>query len=154
MKELIKSIPHHFNPEESALINKALDFAVLAHKGQKRKSGEDYIVHSRMSAIIFGQIFPDPATLVATLLHDVPEDTKVTLDEVKKEFGEEIAELIDGVTKLGHVRMKDSKDKFYVENLRKLFIATSQDIRVILIKLADRMHNMRTIQFIPKDKQY
>jgi len=105
------------------------------------------------SSIILGQIFPESLTLVATLLHDVPEDTPVTLEKIKETFGEEITSLIDGVTQLGHVRMKDSKDKFYVENLRKLFIATSRDIRVILIKLSDRLHNMRTIRFIPADKQ-
>jgi GTP pyrophosphokinase len=100
-----------------------------------------------------GRIFPDVSTLAATLLHDVPEDTSVSLDKLEREFGPEIAKLIDGVTQLGQVRMKNSKDKFYVENLRKLFIATSQDIRVILIKLADRIHNMRTIKFIPPEKQ-
>src|SRR4029077_7558402 len=99
------------------------------------------------------QIFPDAPTMVATLLHDVPEDTDVTLEQIEAEFGKPIAGLIDGVTQLGHVRMKNSADKFYVENLRKLFIATSRDIRVILIKLADRIHNMRTIEHISADKQ-
>ena len=91
--------------------------------------------------------------MVATLLHDVPEDTVVSLEQIGAEFGKPIAALIDGVTQLGHVRMKNSQDKFYVENLRKLFIATSQDIRVILIKLADRIHNMRTIEYIAPEKQ-
>jgi GTP pyrophosphokinase len=153
MKELLKSIPHRFSPQQAALVNKALDFAIKAHAGQKRKSGEDYYTHSKGAASILGQIFPDPSTLAATLLHDVPEDTKVSLQTIKKEFGQEIAGLVDGVTKLGQVRMKDSKDKYYVENLRKLFIATSRDVRVILIKLADRLHNMHTIQYIPKNKQ-
>ncbi len=153
MKDLIKAIPHHFKPEEITLIGKALDLARKAHAGQKRMSGEDYVTHAAASAVILGQIFPDPPTLAATLLHDVPEDTKVTLKTIKTEFGEEIANLVDGVTQLGRVRMKDSKDKFYVENLRKLFIATSKDIRVILIKLADRLHNMRSIEHIPKNKQ-
>jgi guanosine-3',5'-bis(diphosphate) 3'-pyrophosphohydrolase len=153
MKEFTRSIPHNFTAEEITLLNKALGLAKAAHAGQKRKSGEDYVSHAKASAIILGQIFPDPPTLAATLLHDVPEDTAVTLAEIKKEFGKEIVELIDGVTQLGRVRMKDSKDKYYVENLRKLFFATSRDIRVILVKLADRLHNMRTIQYIPKDKQ-
>lgn len=104
-------------------------------------------------AVILGQIFPNVPTLTAALLHDIPEDTQISLEQITTEFGEEVAKLVDGVTKLGHVRFHDSKDKFYLENLRKLFLATSEDIRVILIKLADRIHNMRTIEFLPKDKQ-
>jgi len=152
-QDFLNSVPHKFRGPEEALIKRAYELAISSHKGQKRKSGEDYFVHVREAAAILGRLFPDAPTLVATLLHDVPEDTTITIEELTKIFGEEIAGLIDGVTQLGRVRMKDSKDKFYVENLRKLFIATSQDIRVILIKLADRMHNMRTIEFIPADKQ-
>lgn len=132
---------------------RAYEFAKKSHHGQKRLSGEDYFVHPVGAAMILGKILPDVSTLVATLLHDVPEDTSVTIEDIIAEFGEEIAQLIDGVTKLGKVRMKNDKDKYYVENLRKLFIATSQDIRVILIKLADRLYNMRTIEFIPPEKQ-
>ncbi|MCL5667306.1 MAG: RelA/SpoT family protein [Patescibacteria group bacterium] len=153
MKDFLKSIPHNFKQAEQAVLAKALAFSEKAHQGQKRKSGEDYLIHPIGAAIILGQIFPDTPTLAATLLHDVPEDTGIPLEKIEKEFGGEVAQLIDGVTHLGHVRFKDSKDKFYVENLRKMFIATSQDIRVILIKLADRLHNMRTIEFIPPDKQ-
>ncbi len=153
MKDFLKSIPHNFTTEEKVVLTKAFEFAKKAHEGQKRKSGKDYINHPIQAAIILGQIFPDTSTLAATLMHDVPEDTPVDLKEIEKNFGKEIAELIDGVTQLGRVRMKNSKDKYYVENLRKLFIATSQDARVILIKLADRLHNMRTIEFIPSDKQ-
>lgn len=153
MKNFLNSIPHKFTAEQERLLDKAFEMAKKAHAGQKRKSGENYFIHPQEAAIILGQFFPDTSTLIATLLHDVPEDTKVTLKTIETEFGPEVAKLIDGVTQLGHVRMKNSKDKFYVENLRKLFIATSQDIRVILIKLADRLHNMRTIQFIPPEKQ-
>jgi GTP pyrophosphokinase len=152
-QNFLNSIPHKFTPEQEKLIRKAFDFSKNAHKGQKRKSGDDYFIHPTEAAIILGKIFPDTSTLIATLLHDVPEDTSVTLENIQAEFGEEIANLIDGVTQLGHVRLKDSKDKFYVENLRKLFIATSKDIRVILIKLADRMHNMQTLEFINPEKQ-
>lgn len=153
MKDFFKSIPHQFRPEEEALLRKALEFATEAHTGQKRKNGEDYIIHPRAAAIILGQIFPCPIALAAALLHDVHEDTGVSLEDIQKRFGEEIARLVDGVTKLGHVRFRNSTDKYYVENLRKLFFATSEDIRVILIKLADRIHNMRTISHIPEDKQ-
>ncbi len=153
MKDFLKSIPHKFTQEERSLLEKALAFARAAHDGQKRKSGEDFATHPTEAAVILGQIFPDTTTIAATLLHDIPEDTKTSLEEIKKEFGQEIAQLVDGVTKLGHVRLRNSKDKFYVENLRKMFIATSEDVRVMFIKLADRLHNMRTIQFIPHDKQ-
>ncbi len=152
-KGFLKSIPHNFKVKDQELIEKAFNFAQKAHEGQKRKSGEDYFEHCKHAAIILGQIFPDAPTLAATLLHDVPEDTKVALEEVETEFGQEIAHLVGGVTKLGHVRLRNSKDKYYVENLRKMFIATSADVRVILIKLADRLHNMRTISYIPQDKQ-
>ncbi len=153
MQDFLKQIPHNFKPEEQGLLEKAFNLAKKAHEGQKRKSGEEYFTHPLEATIILGQIFPDPKALAATLLHDVPEDTKTSLEEIKKQFGKEIAGLVDGVTKLGQVRLRNSKDKFYVENLRKMFIATSADVRVILIKLADRLHNMRTLEYIPKDKQ-
>jgi GTP pyrophosphokinase len=153
MDELLKAIPRKFNADEQKLIARAFELARQAHAGQKRKSGEDYFSHPLGAAIILGQIFPDPVTLAATLLHDVSEDTKVTLDDLKKDFGAEIARLVDGVTKLGHVRLKKGSEQGYVENLRKLFIATGEDVRVIMIKLADRLHNMRTLEFLPKDKQ-
>jgi GTP pyrophosphokinase len=149
----LKSIPHKFKPEEEKLLHRAFEFAQKAHTGQKRKSGENYITHPAAAAVILGQIFPDTNALCATLLHDVPEDTTVSLQAIEKEFGPEIGRMIDGVTKLGQVRLHNSRDKFYIENLRKMFFATSKDIRVILIKLADRLHNMRTIEHIPKDKQ-
>lgn len=153
MKDFIKSIPFNFPPQDKALLTKALNFSVAAHQGQKRKSGEDFVEHPKSAASLLGQIFPDATTLTATLLHDIPEDTSIALETIKKEFGQEIANLVDGVTKLGRVRLLNSKDEYYVENLRKMFIATSSDIRVLLIKLADRLHNIRTIEFLPKDKQ-
>jgi len=152
-KDFLHSVPHKFQPSQEELLERAYEFSRKAHEGQKRKNGDDYFTHVRESAVILGQIFPDAATLAATLLHDVPEDTSFSLEKIKAAFGPEIARLIDGVTQLGQVRMKDGKDKFYVENLRKLFIATSQDVRVILIKLADRIHNMRTLEFIAPEKQ-
>ncbi len=152
-EQFLKSIPHKFKPEEEALLANALEFARAAHAGQKRKSGEDYIVHPYEAAILLGQIFPDAISLAAVLLHDVPEDTAKTQADVLEAFGEDVAHLVDGVTKLGHVRLRNSKDPQYVETLRKMFIATSKDIRVMLIKLADRLHNMRTLEFLPAEKQ-
>lgn len=153
MQDFFKSIPHHFSIEDKALIQKALDFAAKAHTDQKRKSGEPFVTHPMSAAIILGQIFPDCATITATILHDITEDTNTTDEDLKKEFGEEVASLVDGVTKLGQVRLRNSKDEYYVENLRKMFMATSKDVRVMLIKLADRLHNMRTIGALAKVKQ-
>lgn len=153
MEDFLKSIPHNFSQKDQQLLKKALSFASKAHAGQVRKSGEPYITHPIAAAVILGQIFPDTESIAATILHDITEDTKVTQEELIKEFGEEIAKLVDGVTKLGHVRLLNSKDEYYVENLRKMFIATSSDVRVMLVKLSDRLHNMRTIEFLPKDKQ-
>lgn len=153
MQDFFKSIPHTFKPAEQSLIQKAIDFATEAHKGQTRKSGEAFVYHPTSAAIILGQIFPDTATICATILHDITEDTATTDAGLKEEFGPEIAKLVDGVTKLGRVRLRNSKDEYYIENLRKMFIATSKDIRVMLIKLADRLHNMRTIDALHPDKQ-
>jgi guanosine-3',5'-bis(diphosphate) 3'-pyrophosphohydrolase len=151
--DFLNKIQYKFSADEETLLRKAFEFAKNAHQGQKRFSGEEYFYHPIEAALILADILPSAPTIAATLLHDVPEDTKVTIEEVKKEFGEEIANLVDGVTKLGKVRLRNSKDEYYVENLRKMFVATSKDIRVILIKLADRLHNMRTLKFVKQEKQ-
>ncbi len=151
--QLLQAIPHTFSPEEEQLLEKAFMFAEKSHAGQTRKSGENYMIHLINAAIILGKIFPDVTSLSAMLLHDVPEDTGVSMEELKSTFGEEVANLVDGVTKLGQVRLGYSHQPQYLENLRKLFVATSRDVRVMLLKLADRLHNMRTIQHLPKDKQ-
>lgn len=153
MEDLFKSIPHKFTSAERALIQRAIDFATIAHGDQTRKSGEPFVYHPITAAIILGKIFPDVSTICATILHDITEDTKTKHEQLVKEFGEEIANLVDGVTKLGKVRLRNSKDEYYIENLRKMFIATSKDTRVMLIKLADRLHNMRTLSSLPQDKQ-
>ena len=152
-KAFLDHIPHRFSNDDKELIARAFEFAHQAHEGQKRKSGEDFISHPVQSAIILGGVFPDTSTIIATLLHDITEDTKVTKEELTKDFGQEISELVDGVTKLGKVRLRNSKEPMYMENLRKMFLATSRDVRVILVKLADRLHNMRTIASLPPDKQ-
>src|SRR5436190_1765011 len=112
MKDLLKQIPHKFKPEEETLINRALEFAEKAHAGQRRKSGEAFVHHPRAAAVILGQIFPDATTITATILHDITEDTPTTHQQLSKEFGKEIADLVDGVTKLGRVRLLNSKDEF------------------------------------------
>ncbi|HYF05656.1 MAG TPA: RelA/SpoT family protein [Patescibacteria group bacterium] len=147
------SIPHKFKESEVETLRNAFEFCLRAHEGQKRKSGEDFSEHPITAAVVLGKIFPDITTIIATLLHDIPEDTTVKLEEIRSGFGEEVAKLVDGVTKLGKVRLRNSKDENYIENLRKMFIATSQDVRVILVKLADRLHNMRTLRALPEDKR-
>ncbi len=133
-------------------IHKGFMFAARAHAGQLRASGEDYIIHPLGVATILAELQLDTDTLVAAMLHDVVEDTGVTLSEVESEFGPLVAKLVDGVTKLG--RLEDlNKQERQAENLRKMFLAMSEDLRVILIKLADRLHNMRTLKYRPLVKQ-
>jgi GTP pyrophosphokinase len=134
------------------LLEKAYRFAVNAHQGQKRFSGELYITHPLGVAIILAELELDMDTIIAGLLHDVVEDTDVTLEEIEQQFGDDIAMLVDGVTKLSKLEYK-SKEERQAENLRKMFIAMAKDIRVLLIKLADRTHNMRTLKYLSSLKQ-
>jgi len=134
-------------------IIKAYEFAKKAHTGQKRRSGEDYIIHPLETAKILAQIGVGSKTIIAGLLHDVPEDTTFTLEDIRKEFGDEIAFIVDGITKIGKIKLREKKEELFLENLRKMFLAMSSDIRVVLIKLADRLHNMETLEFNPPDKQ-
>lgn len=133
-------------------MRKAYSFADMAHAGQTRISGEAYIVHPLEVAIILAELELDTATLVAALLHDVVEDTGTTLDDIRRQFGDEVALLVDGVTKLGRLQFM-SKEEAQAENLRKMFLAMARDIRVLLIKLADRLHNMRTLGHHSHEKQ-
>ncbi len=135
-----------------SLLDKAYRFSRLAHEGQRRRSGEEYIQHPLHVAYILAELELDLETLAAALLHDVVEDTQVTIEQVEAEFGPEIARLVDGVTKLGRLRYRTRVEE-QAENLRKMFLAMAQDIRVILIKLADRLHNMRTLEALPAEKR-
>lgn len=148
IKELIDILPANLNV---ALIEQAYHFAAKAHAGQTRFSGEDYITHPIEVAKILATMRADSETIAAALLHDVLEDTSVTRADLVKEFGETIAFLVDGVTKLG--RLKYQGVECHVESLRKLFVAMAKDLRVIMIRLADRLHNIRTLKYVPKDKQ-
>ncbi len=153
MEELLKSASEYLSKEDIARLEEAYRFAEDAHRGQFRKSGEPYIIHPVAVARILVDLKLDVSTLIAALLHDVVEDTGVTLDTVEKHFGETVRHLVDGVTKLKkHMKFK-STEEHQAENHRKMFVAMAQDIRVILIKLADRLHNLRTLKYVPEHKQ-
>ena len=152
-KELINSVLKYHPSTDISMIEKAYKVASEAHEGQKRKSGEPYIIHPLCVAIILADLELDKETIVAGLLHDAVEDTWMTYEEVEKEFGSEVALLVDGVTKLGQLSYSADKVEVQAENLRKMFLAMAKDIRVILIKLSDRLHNMRTLQYMRPEKQ-
>lgn len=150
---LIARIRKYHPSTDVFLIEKAYKLAVEAHGDQRRKSGEPYIIHPLWVAIILADLEMDKETIAAGMLHDVVEDTKFTEEDIRKEFGAEVALLVDGVTKLGRLSYSSDKLEVQAENLRKMFLAMAKDIRVIIIKLADRLHNMRTLQFMTPAKQ-
>ncbi|MDS1030013.1 bifunctional (p)ppGpp synthetase/guanosine-3',5'-bis(diphosphate) 3'-pyrophosphohydrolase [Bacillota bacterium LX-D] len=152
LEDLENEVLSYYPSVNINLIRKAFYYASKAHEGQKRKSGEAYIIHPLAVAIILAQLHLDVSTIIAGLLHDVVEDTNATLAEISDTFGPEIAMLVDGVTKLSRIEYK-SKEEQQVESLRKMFLAMAKDIRVILIKLADRLHNMRTLKHQAEAKQ-
>ncbi|MCI8635940.1 MAG: bifunctional (p)ppGpp synthetase/guanosine-3',5'-bis(diphosphate) 3'-pyrophosphohydrolase [Eubacterium sp.] len=152
-EELIESVRKYHPSTNISMIEKAYHVADSAHEGQVRKSGEPYIIHPLCVAIILAELELDKETIVAGLLHDVVEDTVMTEEEIAAEFGREVALLVDGVTKLGQLSYKADKEELQAENLRKMFLAMAKDIRVILIKLADRLHNMRTLRYMKPEKQ-
>ena len=145
-QELIAGIRKYHPSDDITMVEKAYDIAYNAHKEQKRRSGEPYIIHPLCVAIILADLELDKETIVAGILHDVVEDTVMTEEELTSIFGEEVALLVDGVTKLTQISWSMDKVEIQAENLRKMFLAMAKDIRVILIKLADRLHNMRTLQ--------
>lgn len=147
---LIEQAEKHVPDVNIATINKAIDYAILHHGDQKRASGEPYYTHLIAVASILAEMHLDQASIITALLHDTVEDTDVTLEMLEKEFGEEVARLVDGVTKLTRIELQSIETK-QAENFRKLVLAMSEDIRVLLVKLADRAHNMSTLHFITKD---
>ena len=151
--ELIASVKKYHPSANISMIEKAYQIAHDAHKDQVRKSGEPYIIHPLCVAIILADLELDKETIVAGILHDVVEDTIMTNEEIRKEFNAEVELLVDGVTKLGQLSYSHDKVDEQAENLRKMFLAMAKDIRVILIKLADRLHNMRTLQYMKPEKQ-
>lgn len=154
IEDILRNTKFVGDPKREARIRSAYELAKKAHEGQKRKSGEEYIQHPLHAALTLAKIGMGSKTISAGLLHDVPEDTQVTLAEIEKQFGKEIASLIDGVTKLGKLRLRGTKEEIYLENLRKMFLAMAEDVRVVIIKLADRLHNMETLDSVDKEKQH
>ena len=152
-QELITSVRKYHPSTDITMIQKAYEVASDAHKDQKRKSGEPYLIHPVCVAIILTQLDMDKETIVGGLLHDVIEDTPYTVEDITQMFSAEIALLVDGVTKLTQLNYSADKLDVQAENLRKMFLAMAKDIRVIIIKLADRLHNMRTLQFMKPEKQ-
>lgn len=152
MNDFLAKIKTEYNEQDYLLIKYAYEFAQECHKGQYRASGEDYIIHPVAVAEILVDLGLDTDTVIAALLHDTIEDTKVTADDIKLKFGQNIASLVEGVTKLTRLNVKSNEEE-QAENIRKLFFAMAKDIRVLLVKLADRLHNMRTLDYLPPEKQ-
>lgn len=152
-RDLVASIRKYHPSDDLSMIEKAYQLADNAHKDQKRKSGEPYIIHPLCVAIILADLEMDKETIAAGLLHDVVEDTVYTEEQLAEIFGKEVALLVDGVTKLTQLSWSADKVEMQAENLRKMFLAMAKDIRVIIIKLADRLHNMRTLQYMRPEKQ-
>ena len=158
-RELIERVRKYHPSDDISMIEKAYRVASEAHKNQFRKSGEPYIIHPLNVAIILAELELDKETIVAGLLHDVVEDTVMTEEDLKREFGDDVALLVDGVTKLEKIPLSaganqpDEKLEMQAENLRKMFLAMAKDIRVIMIKLADRLHNMRTLKYKTPESQ-
>ena len=152
IQDVINVKKHNKRKVDTKLIMKAYNFAEEKHHNQYRKSGESYIIHPLNVAYILAQIGLDDNTICAALLHDVVEDTDVTNEDIKKQFGEEIAEMVAGVTKLSNMQFTSVEEQ-QVEDYRKMFLAMGKDIRVIILKLADRLHNMRTLKYLKRDRQ-
>ncbi len=152
IKDIIAEMKKHNRKTDTKLITKAYNYAVSHHGDQKRKSGEPYIIHPLQVAYILSTLGLDDATICAALMHDLAEDTDVTIQDISREFSPEISDMVNGVTKLGKINYVSAEEE-QVENYRKMFLAMGKDIRVILIKLADRLHNMRTLKFLSRDRQ-
>ena len=153
MDELLQKLKKNFSEAEFQELKAAYDFSAAAHEGQKRQTGEPYFIHPCAVVNVLVDLgFDDVSTLVAAFLHDVLEDTQVTADELEQKFGKEVLELVEGVTKLDKIKFVSAEDE-QAENLRKMFFAMAKDYRVIIIKLADRLHNMRTLDALKPEKQ-
>jgi len=153
LKELISKIQDYNSNANFDLIKKAYEFAEIAHMGQKRLSGDSFISHPLSVAEILAELKLDSVSIAAGLLHDTVEDAGVSLEELEKEFGSEVANIVRAETRVGQIKLRGSSEEEFVENIRKMILAMSKDLRVVLVRLADRLHNMRTLQYLPEEKQ-
>src|SRR3972149_4440486 len=153
---LLEKPREYLTPERLAVIEEAYKFALEKHQGQVRMSGEPFLEHPLQTAYILAELQFDVSSLAAALLHDIPEDTGLPIAEIESRFGPEIARLVDGATKMGKVALTGSgavAGATQAENMRKMLLAMAEDLRVVFIKLADRLHNMRTLRYLPREKQ-
>jgi GTP pyrophosphokinase len=151
-RDLLRKVRSYRESEDLSLIKKAYEFSLQHHKGTARESGEPYLAHPLQVATLLAEMRLDTTAIAAGLLHDVVEDTSVTVDEIKTEFGEQVAHIVEGVTKISKIEFASSEEA-QAENVRKMVLAMMDDIRVVLIKLADRLHNMRTLKFLSPERQ-
>jgi len=153
MDNLLRKINDYSNRVDSKLLEKSYEFAKMAHADQKRLSGEPFVTHPLAVAGILADWKMDQSSIIAGLLHDSVEDGAATTADIKKEFGDDVDQLVGGVTKVGEVKLRGSTEEQFVENLRKMFLAMAKDLRVVIIKLADRLHNMQTLKYLPEEKR-
>src|SRR6201987_4577422 len=151
-RDLMRRMQENRPQDDLTIVKKAYDYSMKHHAGQSRASGEPYLVHPLEVAIVLAEMKMDPVAIVAGLLHDSVEDTSVTISDIRQEFGEQVAHIVEGVTKISKIDFA-TKEEQQAENLRKMMLAMVDDIRVILIKLADRLHNMRTLEHLSPDKR-
>src|SRR5438067_4796134 len=151
-RDLLKQVKSYRPNDDLELIRKAYDYSLLHHTGQSRASGEPYLVHPVEVACVLAEMKLDPVAIAAGRLHDSVEDTSVTIVDIRKEFGEQVAHIVEGVTKISKIDFA-SKEERQAENVRKMVLAMVDDIRVVIIKLADRLHNMRTLEALPAERQ-
>src|ERR1700757_3117138 len=151
-RDLMKRMQANRPTDDLEIVKKAYDYSLHVHTGQSRASGEPYLVHPLEVACALAEMKMDPIAIAAGLLHDSVEDTSITIVDIRKEFGEQVAHIVEGVTKISQIDFS-SREEQQAENLRKMMLAMVDDIRVVLIKLADRLHNMRTLEHLPPERQ-
>src|SRR3954466_7825776 len=151
-RDLMKQMQENRPQDDLSIVKKAYDYSLKHHEGQSRASGEPYLVHPLEVALVLAEMKMDPVAVAAGLLHDSVEDTSVTIVDIRKDFGEQVAHIVEGVTKISKIDFA-TREEQQAENLRKMMLAMVDDIRVVLIKLADRLHNMRTLQHLSPERQ-
>src|SRR5271169_5951899 len=152
-RDLMKRLQENRPQEDLTIVKKAYDYSLKNHEGQTRASGQPYLVHPLEVALVLAEMKMDPVAIAAGVLHDSVEDTSVTIVDIRKEFGEQVAHIVEGVTKISKIDFA-TREEQQAENLRKMMLAMVDDIRVVLIKLADRLHNMRTLEHLPEERQH